>query len=150
MMAMLCMTVCLVFNRSLVSIFIQDDNIESLAYGALFLRILCLGGPFSACAYAIISFFQATGKGMKSFFLAILRKGVLDIPMMFALNFFIPMTGIVMATPITDVICCVVAIALFVSFLKQHKEMDAPDKQPEKQESAPSPIQLDQIAQEGV
>ena len=125
LMAMLCMALSLVFNRELVSLFIQDDNIESLANGALFLRILCLGGPFSACAYAIISFFQATGKGMKSFFLAILRKGVLDIPMMFVLNALIPVTGIVMATPITDVICCVVSIILFVSFLRQHKEMDA-------------------------
>ena len=123
LMALLCMTLCLIFNRQLVSIFIQESSADSLRYGARFLSILCVGGPFSACAYAIISFFQATGKGLKSFCLAILRKGVLDIPMMFVLNRLIPMDGIVMATPITDVICSVVAVVLFVSFLRQHREI---------------------------
>ncbi|MBQ9264022.1 MAG: MATE family efflux transporter [Clostridia bacterium] len=121
-LALLCMAGCLLFNRQLVSIFIQDSNADSIEHGARFLRILCLGGPFSACAYAIISFFQATGKGMRSFLLAILRKGLLDIPMMFLLNQWIPINGIVMATPITDVICCVVALVLFIPFLKRHNE----------------------------
>ena len=121
-LALLCMTACLIFAEPLVSIFIQDENTESIRYGACFLRILCLGGPFSACAYAIISFFQATGKGLKSFFLAILRKGLLDIPMMFLLNTLVPMTGIVMATPITDIICSAAALCLFTAFLKAHTE----------------------------
>ena len=124
-LALLCMIACLVLDDQLVSIFIQDSNTESLLYGARFLRILCLGGPFSACAYAIISFFQATGKGLKSFLLAILRKGLLDIPMMFLLNALIPVNGIVIATPITDVICCAASIVLFTAFLKQHKEIEA-------------------------
>ena len=118
------MTGCLVFNRELVSIFIVESNVESLTWGAKFLQVLCLGGPFSACAYAIISFFQATGKGLHSFLLAILRKGLLDIPMMFLLSALIPVCGIVMATPITDMICCGVSIALFMGFLKTHKELE--------------------------
>ncbi|MBR1584260.1 MAG: MATE family efflux transporter [Clostridia bacterium] len=122
LLALLCMAACLLFNQELVSVFIQDSNVESIGHGARFLRILCLGGPFSACAYAIISFFQATGKGMRSFELAILRKGVLDIPMMFLLNALLPVNGIVMATPITDVICCVVALVMFIPFLKRHTD----------------------------
>ena len=57
-MAALCMTVSLVFSRQLIGLFIPGGS-ESVTYGAAFLRILCLGGPFSACAYALISFFQA-------------------------------------------------------------------------------------------
>ena len=128
-LALLCMMASLAFNQELVSIFIQDTSVDSLRFGAYFLQLLCLGGPFSACAYAIISFFQATGKGKKSFFLAILRKGLLDIPMMFLLNLFLPIYGIVMATPITDVICCAVSIILFKSFLRKHQEMEG-DGQP--------------------
>ena len=127
-LALLCMTASLLFNQELVSIFIQETSADSLRYGAYFLQLLCLGGPFSACAYAIISFFQATGKGKKSFFLAILRKGLLDIPMMFLLNLFLPIYGIVMATPITDVICCIVSIFLFMAFLRTHKEMEGDDQ----------------------
>ncbi len=127
LLATLCMTCCLLFSHSLVSIFIlEEQQLESLNYGSLFLRILCLGGPFSACAYATISFFQATGKGTRSFCLAILRKGILDIPMMFVLNALIPTCGIVMATPITDVICCVISIVLFLAFLRSHRELSAP------------------------
>ena len=122
--ALLCMVINLVFSEPLVSIFIVDENVTSITEGAKFLRILCLGCPFSACAYAIISFFQATGKGMKSFSLAIMRKGVLDIPMMFLLNGLVAAYGIVMATPIADVLCCVAALILFIAFLKQHSEIE--------------------------
>ena len=122
--ALLCMVINLVFSEPLVSIFIVDENVTSITEGAKFLRILCLGCPFSACAYAIISFFQATGKGMKSFSLAIMRKGVLDIPMMFLLNGLAAAYGIVMATPIADVLCCVAALILFIAFLKQHSEIE--------------------------
>ena len=121
-MATLCMTVSLCFSRQLIGIFIQHGS-DSVVYGARFLRILSLGGPFSACAYAFISFFQATGKGMKSFLLAILRKGLVDIPLMFILNNAMPIYGIVWATPIADVICCVTAIAFFRSFMRQHADL---------------------------
>ena len=114
-LATACMTACLLFSRQLIGVFIQHVS-PSLDYGAAFLRILCIGGPFSACAYAIISFFQATGKSRKSFLLAILRKGLLDIPLMFILIRFIPVYGIVWATPIADIACCVVAISLFIRF----------------------------------
>lgn len=119
-MAALCMTISLVFSRQLIGLFIPSGS-ESVTYGASFLRILCLGGPFSACAYALISFFQAVGKGMRSFVLAILRKGLLDIPLMFLLNRLLPIFGIVWATPITDVICCVISIGMFVVFLRQQE-----------------------------
>ncbi len=112
------MAASLVFSRPLIGIFIQHGS-ESVAYGARFLQILCLGGPFSACAYAVISFFQAVGEGRKSFLVAILRKGLLDIPMMFILLRLIPTYGIVWATPIADVLCCVTAVSLFTAYLRR-------------------------------
>ena len=113
-----CMAVCLTFNETLVGLFIQNGG-DSVDYGARFLQILCIGAPFSACAYAVISFFQAVGCGMKSFVLAIMRKGILDIPMMFLLNAVVPIYGIVWATPIADILCSVAAICLFTAFLRK-------------------------------
>ena len=121
-LATLFMAACLAFSRPMIELFIQSGS-HAVTYGARFLRILCIGGPFSACAYAFISFFQATGMGRRSFLLAILRKGLLDIPMMFALNSLIPLYGIVWATPITDILCCGVSIALFASFLRTHTNL---------------------------
>lgn len=116
-MAAICMAVNLAFAKPLIGIFIHQSS-PSLAYGAAFLRILCIGGPFSASAYTLISFFQATGEGTKSFLLAILRKGLVDIPLMFLLNGILPIYGIVLATPIADALCCMVANNMFSCYLK--------------------------------
>ena len=112
------MAVCLTFNETLVGLFIQNGG-DSVDYGARFLQILCIGAPFSACAYAVISFFQAVGCGMKSVVLASMRKGLLDIPMMFLLNAVVPIYGIVWATPIADILCSVAAICLFTAYLRK-------------------------------
>lgn len=117
-LALICTAASLLFSRPLVSLFIPGGA-DSAVYGARFLKILCIGCPFSACAYAIISFFQAVGSGMKSFILAILRKGLLDIPMMFALNRVYAIYGIVWATPIADLLCCIVSLFLFTAFLRK-------------------------------
>lgn len=119
--ALLCMIACLIFTKPLISVFIHVEG-DSLNYGVIFLKILCLGAPFSAFAYTVISFFQATGKGIKSVILATLRKGILDIPLMFALYTAFPAYGIVVATPVTDTVCCIIAIILFVRFMRTHSE----------------------------
>ena len=123
-------TCCMIANRCFgeyfVGLFIQEGT-TSFNFGVHFLDILCLGCPFSACAYAVISFFQAVGQGFKSFLLAILRKGLLDIPMMFLLRLLGSVEGIVWATPVVDLACCVAAIGLFAAFLRQYvNHADAP------------------------
>ena len=115
-LASCCMAACLLFSRGLIGVFIQNTS-DSQIFGARFLRILCLGGPFSACAYTFISFFQAVGESRKSFVLAIMRKGLLDIPMMFLLARTIRLYGIVWATPIADLLCCAASLALFARFV---------------------------------
>lgn len=117
-LSFLTMVIFLLNAQTLVGIFINKGG-ESLFYGSNFLKILCLGCPFSAFAYAIISFFQAIGQNIKSFCLAVLRKGALDIPLMYGLHHLWPKYGVVSATPIADVVCCVVAIILFVLCLKR-------------------------------
>ena len=115
-LAAACMVLSLTLSRALIGLFIQHSS-DSLDYGAAFLKVLCVGGPFSACAYAFISFFQAVGQSRKSFVLAVLRKGVLDIPIMLILNAVVPIFGIVWATPIADIACCVTSIILFRRFV---------------------------------
>lgn len=118
--ALLCAVASMAFARPLIGVFIHRES-SSLELGILFLRILCIGGPFSASAYTLISFFQATGKGMKSFSLAILRKGLVDIPLMFVLNMVLPIYGIVMATPIADLLCCVTANMMYTAFIRDRQ-----------------------------
>ena len=109
--SLICMGTCLIFAKPLVDIFTADG--PSQAAGAEFLRILCIGCPFSAFAYAVISFMQAVGQNKKSFILALLRKGIIDIPLMIFLFRHMDPNLIVMATPIADVICCFISVVLF-------------------------------------
>lgn len=115
-----CLTVInLSLSKFLIGIFIHSSS-DSLYYGEKYLQILSLGAPFSAVAYQFISFFQATGHGRTSLILAFQRKGVLDIPLMFLLIRFNPIFGVVWATPLADIICCISAIVAFKLFINQH------------------------------
>ena len=119
--ASVCMAASLLWARPLIGIFIRNGS-ASLDFGTMFLRVLCVGGPFSASAYTYISFFQATGEGGKSFLLALLRKGIVDIPLMFLLRRLLPVVGIVMATPLADALCCIVANFLFAAYMRHLKD----------------------------
>ena len=120
-LAVLCMTVSLIFAVPLVRLFNQHGG-ESVALGARFLRILCVGGPFSAWAYSCISIFQGVNENRRSLLLALMRKGVLDIPLMFILRIAFPLSGIVASTPLTDGIVCLAAAILYLRFVRRHVE----------------------------
>ena len=112
-----CTAVCLLFAPSLSGLFIRSGT-EARDAGARFLRILCIGAPFSACAYTLITFFQAVGEGKKSLLLALLRKGILDIPLIFLLGIPFRAYGPAAATPAADLISCLFACALFIIYIK--------------------------------
>lgn len=118
--AALCTVIYLLFSNPLISIFIHTSE-ETIQAGSEFLRILCIGAPFSACIYTFISVFESIGKGKIAFVLALLRKGAIDIPLMYILNRIIIKYGIVLATPITDLIGCIISIIIYLSFLKLYK-----------------------------
>lgn len=121
--ALACMLVSLIWAEPLSNIFVHEP--ASISASARFLRILCIGAPFSALAYTVISFFQAVGKAWRSLILALLRKGILDIPMMYAFygvsvaNSLGP-DLIVWATPIADIACSAVALILIAYYLKKN------------------------------
>lgn len=123
--AVICLVISIIFAAPLSEIFVHEG--DSINWSIIFLRILCIGAPFSAIAYTVISFFQAVGKAGRSLVLALLRKGIVDIPLMLIFygialsskNSYGPEL-IVWATPIADIICCVVALILFFIYLKHH------------------------------
>lgn len=121
-LALLCTTVCLLFPDALIGLFIREE-VASRTLGVTFLRIMCTGCPFSACAYLFVSFFQATGNGTKSMVLALLRKGALDIPLMLMAAACCNAALIVAATPAADVVCCLTAICLAVRFFRKQDSL---------------------------
>ena len=118
LLASVCMVFSLVFGKQMVGCFIHTSPAD--VYGVIYLRILCIGCPFSALAYTMISFFQAVKQGKNSLLLALMRKGMLDIPLLFLLNVYFPPFGLAWATPLADMACCLAAILFYTSYRKDH------------------------------
>ena len=56
-----------------------------------------------------------------------LRKGALDIPLMYLLRLVIPVYGVVWAAPLADGAACVVSLVLFVRFMRTLNHHAAPE-----------------------
>ncbi len=90
------------------------DDAETVRYGSMFQRIICITGPFTAITTVIISIFQSVGQKGKPLVLSMLRKGGLDVPFMFLLDFLGGADAIAWATPIADCGAMLVGILMFV------------------------------------
>lgn len=133
-LALICCIISLTFTNALIGIFIKGG--ASFDYGVSFLRILCIGAPFSASAYVMISFFQAVRDGKRSLILALLRKGLFDIPLMFVLYYLRSAIWAVWSTPITDVVCCVIGI-IFLIFWEKSFLAEVEKEASSKKENSP-------------
>lgn len=106
--------------RPIVQAFIDDAL--TVEYGQKFQRIMCLTGPCIAVSLIIMTLFQSVGKKVQPLVLSFLRKGGLDIPLMYLLNPLLGEVGIAWAPPIADIAAMAVALCLFVPFWKQLKK----------------------------
>lgn len=95
------------------------DDAVTVEYGRSFLRIVCLACPTTALNFLAITIFQATGKKVQPLILSLLRKGGLDIPLMFLFNGIVGISGIAWATPLADALALVVSMILTVPYLKK-------------------------------
>lgn len=97
--------------------FINDAT--TVEYGRSFLRIVCLACPSTALNFLAITVFQATGKKIRPLILSLLRKGGLDIPLMFLFDFAFGIKGIAAATPAADMLALAVSAFLTLPYLKK-------------------------------
>ncbi len=115
-----CIIIFSIFPRPLVSIFIKDG--ETVNFGSNFLRILCLSMPLTSLIFMFNTVFQATKQNGKALITILLRKGIVDIPLMIGLNMLIPIYGVVMSQPIVDTLGATIAISLYISYLRKEKK----------------------------
>lgn len=96
---------------ALCRIFIKDP--ETVRLAASFLRIQIIAQPLVAINYPMIIQFQAMGQVREAMICSILRKGVLDIPLLFIMNRLIPLYGCLWVQVIVDSISLIVALSLY-------------------------------------
>lgn len=102
---------------SLIHLFM--DNPEIIAYGSRFLQGMCLGMVFLCIDFMAVGVFASLGMGKYSLTFAILRKVVLEIPLLFVLNTLFPLYGLAYAQFITEVILSIAAIVMLVRIFRE-------------------------------
>ncbi len=113
------------------------DDTATVEYGQHFLRVICVTCPAIAVTMMIIAIFQATGTRVRPMILSIIRKGGLDIPLVFLINAKFGSYGIPFTTPICDLIAMTTAVILFIPYVRRLSadavgDNGASDKKPEK------------------
>jgi len=108
---------------SLIHLFM--DNPEIVAYGTAFLRGMCLGMIFLCIDFMAVGVFASLGMGKYSLTFALLRKVVLEIPLLFVLNALFPLYGLAYAQTITELILAIAALVMLVRIFRQESPQRA-------------------------
>jgi len=111
-----CTFVYRTFASPIIRFFIDEPG--TVEKGTKLLPTLAIAVVFCAMTYLMNTIFQATGKKLYSLITSVLRKGILDIPLMYVFGKIWHETGIVVATPVAEVLSIFVALFLLYKFLK--------------------------------
>lgn len=115
--AVLCVVVFELFAGTTVRIFIDDA--DTVAMGAVFLRINCLATPLMIWNFHISFMFQAVGKGPQSLVLSSCRTGLVQIPMLFVMNALAGLNGLAWTQLISDGVTLIIALILYRRFIRE-------------------------------
>lgn len=88
------------------------DTQEIIDYGSRFLRVMCLGIVFLCVDFLVVGVFQSLGMGKHALVFAILRKVVLEIPLLILMNRVYPLYGLPWAQVITECILSIAALCM--------------------------------------
>lgn len=109
--SVLCLLVFEALAPQLASLFIKDE--ATIQYAASFLRRMVTAMPLMSVCYPMIIQFQAMGRAKESLICSVLRKGVLDIPLLFLMDALIPLYGLMWVQPMVDGISMAAALVLY-------------------------------------
>ena len=110
--SLLCLILYEAFAAPISGLFISDP--ETIRLSAGFLRRMVTAMPMMSVCYPMIIQFQAMGKFRESLVCSILRKGVLDIPLLFLMNGLLGLYGCMWVQPVVDTVSlCAAAIFYF-------------------------------------
>lgn len=110
--AAVCIVIFEIFAGGLVRIFIGDA--ETVSMGEKFLRICCLAVPLMITNFQMSFTFQAMGMGKQSLLLSSLRQGIVNIPLLFLMNYLFGLYGVVWTQLISDAITTVISFAVYI------------------------------------
>lgn len=107
----LCILLFEVLANQISWLFIKEQETVSLT--ASFLRIMCLATPLTICNFHMCYTLQAMGKGTESLVLSACRQGLFNIPLLFLMNHFFGMYGIVWTQLLADTLTVIVSFIVY-------------------------------------
>lgn len=115
--AVVCFVLYRLFAADIVGAFISDA--ETISYGTVFLKARCFAPPFMILSFHMVNFMQAVGEGKIAFYLAVIRQLCLNIPILFILNYFFGMSGIIWTQAIADFMNTVISYIIYNKEIKK-------------------------------
>ncbi len=106
-----------IFAPTIMQSFIRDA--DTVRYGTQFLRARCFATPLMFLCFSMVHFTQAIGRGKESFWLAVIRQVIFNIPMLFILNRAFGMTGIVFTQASADILTVIVSYIIYARIRRQ-------------------------------
>ena len=111
---------CVVFYRIcapyIIGAFISDA--DTVRFGTQFLQSRCFATPFMFLSFHMVHFMQAVDRGKVSFLLAVIRQLCLNIPLLFFLNMFFGMNGIVWTQLTADFINVAISYVIYARLIE--------------------------------
>lgn len=117
-----CLTCYELFAPLVVRIFIDDE--VTIGYGASFMRLHCMAMPFLSVIFLLTALFQAAEQSRQAVILSLLRKGIIDIPLMIIMDRILPMLGIMIVQPFLDFSCAALAFIMYLAFTKRLRQQN--------------------------
>ncbi len=117
--AVLCIVCFESFAGNLVSLFIDDA--ETVRLGTYFLRICCLATPLMLSNVQMNFMFQAMGQGKQALLLSACRQGLVNIPLLFLMDYLFQIDGVVWTQLLADSITMGISFALYFRFMRSLK-----------------------------
>ena len=102
------------------------DHETIVAYGAGFLKGFSLGFVFLCVDFLAVGVFQALGLGQYALIFAIMRKIVLEIPLLFLLNHFFPLYGLAYAQAGAELVLSICAVVMLRHIFKKYQDQPSP------------------------
>ncbi len=123
--SLLCLICYECFAPQLAALFIEDET--TIIYSAGFLRRMVTAMPMMSLCYPLIIQFQAMGKVKESLITSVMRKGVLDIPLLFVMDRLMPLYGCMWVQPIVDSVSLIVAGSMYYRLKQKENTISALD-----------------------
>ncbi len=105
-------------------LFIQNESVVS--FGSAYLQGLCLAQPFLCIDFIAVGVFQSCGMGRRALLFAVLRKIILEIPLLVLLDKLFPPYGLAYSQLAAEFILAAAALVILARIFRSLEKKNSP------------------------